>query len=235
MHIVLLPGMDGTGELFHQFVKALDGKLQPQVVRYPNDITHTLPALTDYVESLMPQTRPYILLGESFSGRIAYEVARRKRTNTLAVVFVATFLQNPRPIALGLRQMLPLQWLLRVPPPNWIIKHYFLGLKIEPTVANHFKHIVGGIPPTILKQRLNLIAALSLPLDSLEIPSLYLQASNDIFVWPRSAEDFEACCKKLRIQQIAGKHFLLQSSPVTSAHSVMQFLSDSVEYSVANM
>ena len=37
LKLLLLPGVDGTGELFGDFVKMLPGWIKPHIVRYPRD------------------------------------------------------------------------------------------------------------------------------------------------------------------------------------------------------
>ena len=70
LKLVLLPGMDGTGELFAGFAMALPEWIHPQVVRYPRE--HL--SLTDLlltVRSALLKSEPFVILAESFSTPIA--------------------------------------------------------------------------------------------------------------------------------------------------------------------
>lgn len=228
MPIVLLPGMDGTGELFDKFATHLNETVRPQVVRYPVDIPQSLECLVDYVESAVPKNEPYFLLAESFSGRIAFEVAHRQKTRVAAIIFVATFLKSPRPLLLRFNDFIPIQWMKMLEPPNWFVKRYFVGVDKSSCDVQDFKNIVMQVPPQILKQRLSMIANLTLPQKELDVPVLYLQAANDLLVSQKSCEDFKLCCPDLTVKQIEGRHFLLQSSPELSAYCVKNFLERSL-------
>ena len=50
MRLVLLPGLDGTGELFHPFLKALPSRLTSQVVSYPTEQCLTYKELVPFVQ-----------------------------------------------------------------------------------------------------------------------------------------------------------------------------------------
>jgi len=73
--LVLLPGLDGTGELFEHFVNALTDQTQALIFRYPAEARLGYAELTKFVKEQLPVNEPYILLGESFSGPIAVSIA----------------------------------------------------------------------------------------------------------------------------------------------------------------
>jgi hypothetical protein len=57
--LVLLPGMDGTGELFADFVTAVGDAAVPLVVRYPGHQPLDYEGITAFAGALLPQDRPY--------------------------------------------------------------------------------------------------------------------------------------------------------------------------------
>jgi thioesterase domain-containing protein len=69
--LVLLPGMDGTGELFAPFLAALGPDQAVVVVRYPTDRELGYAELEQVARAALPVDQPFILLGESFSGPVA--------------------------------------------------------------------------------------------------------------------------------------------------------------------
>ena len=73
--LILLSGMDGTNKLREAFVAALGPTIEPTVVTYPTDRPLGYPELESLVRSTLPADRPYVLLGESFSGPIAISIA----------------------------------------------------------------------------------------------------------------------------------------------------------------
>ncbi|WP_222432862.1 alpha/beta fold hydrolase [Caenimonas sedimenti] len=106
MTLVLLPGMDGTGELFAPFIAAYGGATQ--VVRYPPTAVLNYAGLEEVARSALPRGEPFVLLGESFSGPIAISLAASRPPNLLGVILCCTFARNPRPFLGPFRSLLPM-------------------------------------------------------------------------------------------------------------------------------
>jgi hypothetical protein len=62
--------MDGTGSLFSEFIAALPRGLEPVVVTYPLDRSMNYAELEQFARARLPTERPFVLVGESFSGPI---------------------------------------------------------------------------------------------------------------------------------------------------------------------
>src|SRR6266567_2475238 len=77
--LVLLPGLDGTGKLFAAFVRALGAGVESRVIGYSPDEPLGYEELEPQVRAALPRDRPYVLLGESFSGPIAMRIAASVR------------------------------------------------------------------------------------------------------------------------------------------------------------
>ena len=60
--LVLLPGMDGTGSLFSQFVAALGAPIKPVVVAYPPDQVLDSVQLEAHARERLPASEPFVLL-----------------------------------------------------------------------------------------------------------------------------------------------------------------------------
>jgi len=90
--LVLLPGLDGSGELFRWFTAALPPTIRPAVVRLRANDYVTLAA---EVKRALPRDRPFVLLGESFSGPLALRLAAERPSGLVAVVLVASFASRP--------------------------------------------------------------------------------------------------------------------------------------------
>ena len=59
MRAVLLPGMDGTGELLAEFAVALAPEFEATVVPYPRDAALDYAALTEFAAERMPRDEPF--------------------------------------------------------------------------------------------------------------------------------------------------------------------------------
>ncbi len=96
LHLVLLPGLDGTGELFAPLLAALLRQLPVTVLRYPDDPHLDIEQLADGVVAQLPDA-PLTLLAESFSGLVAAELLRRGEPRLRGLILTASFMQPPRP------------------------------------------------------------------------------------------------------------------------------------------
>ena len=101
MKLVLLPGMDGTGLMFRPFIDAAYNH-SIDVISYPNDTSQKYTELIGFVKDRLPSEVEFIIIAESFSGPIAYALMKEVIPNLKAVIFVASFLENPRPILFSL-------------------------------------------------------------------------------------------------------------------------------------
>src|SRR5687768_1455482 len=108
MTLVLLPGMDGTGLLFADFVAALGAQVETQVLRYPPDEILGYAELEARVRAALPTDRPLVLLGESFSGPIAISIAATPPPNLRGLILCCTFARFPLPASIkALAKLLP--------------------------------------------------------------------------------------------------------------------------------
>lgn len=80
--LVLLPGMDGTGELFASLLAQLGGETRSIVVRYPTCEFLNYDALTEVVKAQLPDGESFVLLAESFSGPCNFLGSNAARTTS---------------------------------------------------------------------------------------------------------------------------------------------------------
>ena len=214
--LVLLPGMDGTGELFAPFIAALGDEFEVRIVRYPGGHCGGYIELEKIARQAIPVDRPYILLGESFSGPIAISIAASAPGQLRGLVLCCTFARNPRPrlaASKPLLRMVPLKLL----PAGWLLPH---------SMRARFKQALRQISASALRARLSAVLTVDV-LDRLaacSVPILYLRAGRDRLV-PRAAGDLVVRVKPAaRIIQLAAPHFLLQTVPEEAAQEVAAFL-----------
>lgn len=82
---MLLPGLDGTGDLFGPLLPFLGDSTPTLVVRYPPDVPLGYAALTDLARASLPSDGPFFLLGESFSGPVAVKLAAQAPSGLLEI------------------------------------------------------------------------------------------------------------------------------------------------------
>ena len=89
--LVLLPGMDGSSDLFAAFVAALGDAVTPLVVSYPADQVLGYEGLVDFARTRLPAGQAWVLLGESFSGPVAIALAAERPPGLCGMILSGTF------------------------------------------------------------------------------------------------------------------------------------------------
>jgi pimeloyl-ACP methyl ester carboxylesterase len=216
---ILLPGMDGTGELYGRFNAALSSEWPVHVLPLPGDSPR---GYADLADSMLPQlpSEPFAIVAESFSGPLAILLANRCRY-VHAVVLCASFVQAPLP---RLFARLPF-FLRRGPPPAWAVR--FLMTGPDPVLAGAVRHALEKVDAKVLVGRVS--AALDVDvrndLERLRRPLLYLQASRDRLVPASCAATIRALKPRAEFVTVNGPHLLLQANPVESWRHIEEFLS----------
>src|ERR1700677_3088878 len=84
--LVLLPGLDGTGILSRQFVDAIGESVETQIIAYPTDQPLGYAELEKLVREALPRDRPYVVLGESFSGPVAIRLGAKPPAGLVGLI-----------------------------------------------------------------------------------------------------------------------------------------------------
>jgi len=221
--LVLLPGMDGTGLMFEPFVRALHG-LEPLVVRYPAELTSYADCI-DYARAQLPLDRPFLLLGESFSGPVAIALAAEHPRHLAGLVLCVTFAKNPRPrlarwAAPLLRALPP----MRLPMP--LLRRLLLGRRAPASLIRLVELMLPQVPTATLKRRLLAVVEVdhTALLAQIQVPALALCASHDRLV-PAAASDWmKTHLPSLEVHMIQGPHWLLQTRPDEAMRVLQGFL-----------
>ena len=149
--VVILPGMDGTGIELTDFVAALAPELEAIVVTYPNDRPMDYAGHEAVARASLPIDRPFVLLGESYSGPIAISIAASAPPGLIGLVLCCSFARNPRPALSWLRRLVPFVP-TRVPAavPCWLL----LGRFSTPRLENAIAQVLAQIAPDAFRARL---------------------------------------------------------------------------------
>jgi len=226
MKLILLPGLDGTGKLFYPFIDELPQKYNIQIITYSNNVKLGYDELTLLVHKQLPKEEEYIIIAESFSGVIAYNIALDKPNNLKLIVFVATFIENPRPILSKFIPMGLLKFLLSLPLFDITIKQILLNSNASKKLIMLVKNTINNIKSDILYFRLLQIINLKQVSQKISIESIYLQASKDYLV-PRSAcSVFQKYIPNIHFYKVIGSHLLLQSNPKECIEIINKYLKE---------
>jgi pimeloyl-[acyl-carrier protein] methyl ester esterase len=208
--------------MFEPFLGALGG-FEPRVVRYPAALT-SYPACLHFARAQLPKDRPFLLLGESFSGPVAIALAAERPEGLRGLVLCGTFARNPRPA---------LAWtagLLRTLPPLRLslalIRLLLLGRWATKALEDLIQTMRLQVPAATLKGRLQAVLAVDHTplLGPIQVPVLALVAAHDRLV-PRAASDWiRAHRPNLDIATLQGPHWLLQTRPEACAQAIRAFV-----------
>jgi pimeloyl-[acyl-carrier protein] methyl ester esterase len=218
--------MDGTGNLFAEFIEALPSSIEANVVRYPTDSIQSFAELLQLLESALPTSAPFVLLAESFSVPLAMQWAANGHPNLRGLVICAGFATSPvrgwfRHMCLLLA---PVCFLVK--PPTVAIKRLLVGPEASPSLVVAVKSAIRSVKPGVLSNRLRLtlICDSRSALGKVKIPTLFIQAIQDRLVSPDCIEEMRTLRPEPAIERISGPHLLLQARPKKLADVVSRFV-----------
>ncbi|NHZ43174.1 alpha/beta fold hydrolase [Massilia aquatica] len=222
--VVLLSGMDGSGDLSAGFIAALGPGVETIVVSYPSSPALGYAGLTDYARMQLPLDRPFVLIGESFSGPVAIALAASKPPGLIGLALCCTFARNPRPLLAPLKPlvgMLPM-WPVLTP----LIAPFLLGFGAPAALRHALRRALDKAPPARLRLRLKEVMAVDYTAHahSVAVPVLYLQATRDWIVPASASRLLSTLCPDWRLVAIPGPHLLLQRAPEQAASTVNTFV-----------
>lgn len=222
MRLVLLPGMDGTGELFAPFVREYGGTAD--IVRYPTAEPASYAELGALARRQLPAQEDFFLLGESFSGPVAISVAADPPPNLKGLILCCTFASTPLPLLARLRYLLPM---LPAPPVRFL-EALLCGRFANAEIRNLLGRALAQVPLTVLKARLRAAATVdvSQELRTVQVPMLCLSAAEDRVVPPSATRKLVENARNVRSAELVAPHFLLQTVPREAAAVIMQFMSE---------
>jgi pimeloyl-ACP methyl ester carboxylesterase len=222
--LVLLPGMDGTGELFQPFIAALSAHVKSIVVPYPTSVPLDYEDLIGLARDKLPVEDEFFILGESFSGPLAISLAVHAPPNLRGLILCASFAQCPLPWSATWK---PLSYLVpfgRI--PTSILSLPLLGRFGSPEARRLLASALSKVHANVLRARLRAVLTVDVREEAaaVKVPFLYLQSSAD-WVVPKSASaSIRQIAQGLQVVELDGPHMLLQVSPTAAARAVETFI-----------
>jgi pimeloyl-ACP methyl ester carboxylesterase len=225
-HLVLLPGLDGTGQMFVPLLEQLPPALTATVVRYPPDEPLTYEQLKPYVLRAVPRAAPFVLVAESFSGPLAVELAATASPHLQALILCASFIRNPAPPLL--------QWIQSFNHPFWFqyrLPHSFVRYAAalwdcEARVIDSLIEHTSTVRPEVLSHRFAQVMQVDVraQLQRCVVPLLYLRATRDLLVQRHNWEEIVRLKPDARLAEIDASHFVLQHKPTEALAAITAFL-----------
>ncbi|WGO98508.1 hypothetical protein QFX18_00325 [Saccharophagus degradans] len=218
MKLVLLPGMDGTGELFNPLLQHLQS--DTTVLPLPERGEQSYTQIATAIAPRLPK-QDYILLAESFSSGLVRYIVEQDDKHLLGVVIVSGFVSAPNRALLRLAKSLPLHLLANMPGFDTVCRKYFLGEAATNDAIVMLKDVLKSVPPEVLKARM--AAILDMPKETAfkcAIPCVCIVPTEDKLVDSSKTKELANSFSNVAISPISGPHFILQSNPLLAAKSV---------------
>jgi pimeloyl-[acyl-carrier protein] methyl ester esterase len=226
--LVLLPGLDGTGRLFKDFIAALPRTLETIPVGYPADRCLTYADLATIVHSNLPTPEPFVLVAESFSSPLAIQCAAMHPPGLKGVVLCAGFATSPVRPALRLACSLLTPALLRIKPSDIVMKTALVGRSPSAALLFDTRNAIASVGRDVMIMRIREVLNCDVrsPLTQICLPTLYLRAKRDRLVGFRSCEEIRRLKPRTIIVEIDGPHLLLQTQPEQAANAIAKFIAN---------
>ena len=222
--LILVPGLDGSGELFNSFVSHLP-QFDCLIIKLPASGKQDYTSLVEWLHSQLPED-DFLLIAESFSGPIVAMLAEKELQNLKSIIFVATFLSPPNRLLLSIAKRLPLKLLAKMPLSSFFHKRLLLGVNAETNLLNQFKDIISRLPNSLISARIEAIQNLNMKCFISKIPCLYLQASADKLLSESKYREFKQYFVNIALRKVDGPHFILQACPKGCAELVLAHVKD---------
>lgn len=224
MQLVLLPGMDGTGELFQAFKHALPSEMDVTVVSYPGYSPLGYNELLEIVQDSVPAGE-YVVVAESFSSPLAVKLAAEQPVGLLGLVMCAGFVTCP---VRG-----PMRWLAEHLGPllfqtglSRLAEMIFLmGDNPSHGLMSDVLRAVAWVAPGVMSRRLREVLDVDVrkELARVQVPILSLFSANDQWVDLECKREM-LMTREMQSVTIDGPHMLLQRAPVLCAKLVMDWV-----------
>jgi pimeloyl-[acyl-carrier protein] methyl ester esterase len=224
--ILLLPGMDGSGELFRDFVGALPTGVETTIVPYPGDHIVSYYELETLVRTAIPQGKEFVLLAESYSTPLAIRIAAEHPAGLRALILCSGFASSPvRGWLRDVAMMLPLRT-LRLVFPDFMVRWLLLSWDAPKALVTAVVSQIDWVEPHVLAARLREVLSCDVhaALAQVKAPIQYLRAAEDRLVAVECLEEILMIQPGTAVTVLDGPHLLLQREPEACAARVMEFL-----------
>ena len=223
--LVLLPGMDGTGELFSDFIKALPQSFETEIVRYPPNQCLTASELLHLLESNGCGSEPFVVVAESFSSPLAFQWAATRPSNLRGLVICAGFATTP--IRGPLRAILRLlsRFCFLITPPASAIKLLLVGRDAPASLVVAVRSAISSVRPEVLSRRLRIVLTCDArsELKNVTVPMLFIQPGQDRLVGSDRLEEMQRIRPSALAESVSGPHLFIQREPEKAAELVAKF------------
>ena len=219
--IVLLPGLNGTARLLEDVRRRLDKTRPAFAIGYPTDQQLGYADLVEFVRERLPPGR-FVVLGESFSGPIAIELAVLLPERVAGLVLAVSFARRPIPFGGSLARA----WLsMRLPRPRWAMAEVLMGKSATPELKRALGETLATVANDVVAfrvgeaMRIDRLASLR----EVACPVLYLRGKQDWLLGEAPMREVMRTARRCESKEIDGPHMLLATHPAEAADALEAF------------
>jgi pimeloyl-ACP methyl ester carboxylesterase len=220
--------MDGTGISFEPLGRLLPQDVNVKVIQYPTDRLLNFEETVKYAANQIQSDQGNaIVLAESFSGPVAIALVGSGQLKAKCLILCSTFARSPRPVLLKLFSYLPLELLIRIPFPGFVLRLFIKGGKEATDLfLDMWQRVKALVPEKVLVHRLKVISQMDVRgwLPKLNVPCFCIIAAADRSVPTSALFDFIELVPDLRVKRIEGPHFILQAQPQACLSAIQNFV-----------
>ncbi|HET6168806.1 MAG TPA: alpha/beta fold hydrolase [Terracidiphilus sp.] len=222
--MLLLPGLEGSGELYAGLVEQLGPEFDAKIVKYPHSCRSYVHARA-VVREQLPGSRPFIIVAESFSTPLAVQIAAEAQDEIDGLVLCNGFVSNPLSGFESMWASAAAPWFFQFPLTSIAARMFLLGADAADGLVAEVQHAVGPAPPDVLCARLRAVLGCDArdALRRLRIPLLCLQSTRDRLVGESPQREMLCIKPDLAVERIDGPHLLLQREPQRCARIITRF------------
>ncbi len=217
--ILLLPGMDGTGELLKPLAARLSLSSPVHIVSYPLHEPLGYDDLAAFAAGLAPKER-FVILGESFSGPVAIEIAARE-PRAAGLILASSFAWHPFPSLFApLARMLDLKRI-----PSKIVEAALLGTAGTPELKARLRELLEKLPREIVQARTAevLRADKRSRLRQIACPVMCLYGRFDRVTGKQCVQQILLAQPRCQVRRFDASHMLLETHPDEAARAIDEF------------
>ena len=225
--LILLPGLDGSGDLFGNLLDELLSGYDRSVVRYPSNLG-SYADLEAIVRAAVPEYRAYVLLAESYSSPLAMRIAATHPGDLRGLILCGGFAASPvrGPWRAAIRLAIP--WLLPFRQHRSTVRRFLAGPNAPDDLIEQIRKAIRMVPAQVLANRVKEVLRCDVrnDVDKIYVPILCLRGSADRLVSARCAREILSRARREESKSVTidGPHLLLQAQPAACVHAIADFL-----------
>jgi pimeloyl-ACP methyl ester carboxylesterase len=223
--LVCLPGLDGTGTLFDDFLAEVAPGWERIVVRYPPHLS-SYSDLVPFVRAAMPEWPRVILIAESFSTPVAIQIAASADGNLKGLVLCAGFAASPLRGFMRLLASILGPPIMKRRPSEAAVKSFLAGPDAQQRLVTAVREAVGSVPPQVLTDRLKEVLQCDVraEIPKIYVPILCLRPTRDRLVGAACSKEILRLSREGSLVEIDGPHLILQRQPSRCVDAIVEFI-----------